>query len=76
MRLFCAVVVVGVLTLTLTVPIQGQQFHRNPFESRDVLWQKGAADAPVQNERHELTTQTAHSGQQSEAIRFTADSGT
>jgi hypothetical protein len=68
--------IVAVLAfLVLAVSMQGQQVHRNSFESRQTSWQKGMADAVYEELGHELTGQTAHSGQQSEAIRLQADQG-
>jgi hypothetical protein len=61
--------------MLLTVTVQGQQIHRNPFEGRSLSWQRGGADAPYQEQKHELTTQTAHSGQQSEFVQLTAEQG-
>lgn len=62
--------------LMLTLAVCGQQIHRNPFEGRNLSWQRGAADAPYQEQKHELTTQTAHSGQQAEYIQLNAQQGT
>ena len=35
--------------MVLTVSVEGQQIHRNPFEGRNLSWQRGAADAPYQD---------------------------
>lgn len=54
---------------------QGQQVHRNGFEHREPSWSKGPADAPFRVSAHTLTDQTAHSGQFSEYLQFTAEQG-
>jgi hypothetical protein len=54
---------------------QGQQVHKNPFESREPAWIKGVADAPFRETAHEMTELTAHTGQYSEHIALTAEQG-
>lgn len=68
-----ALVGVGLVVLG---PARGQQVHRNGFESRTPTWVKGPADAPVEERAHDVTDETAHSGQFSERIAFTARDGT
>lgn len=54
----------------------GQQVHRNGFETRELGWQKGAADAPFREAIHETTDQTSpHTGQMCEHIQLTAEKG-
>lgn len=45
------------------------------FESRQPLFQPGAADAAYQEVAHQLATQTAHHGAQSEYVRVQASQG-
>ncbi len=52
-----------------------QQIHRNPFETRDVYWVKGTADAPFRQLAHEITETRAHTGQSSEHLQITAEQG-
>jgi hypothetical protein len=52
-----------------------QQVHRNGFEAPGISWQKGAADAPYREAAHDVTDSTAHSGQNSEHIKLSADPG-
>jgi hypothetical protein len=53
----------------------GQQVHRNGFEARDTSWLKGKADAAFQETAHDISEETAHTGQFSEHIRLTAEPG-
>jgi hypothetical protein len=55
--------------------VDAQQVHRNPFESREVAWTKGAADAPFRETVHEMSDSTAHTGQFSEHIGLIAEQG-
>ncbi len=61
--------------LALTLSLQGQQIHQNPFEGRQTAWQPAGADAAFKETQHQLTTQTAHSGQQAEHIQLQVDQG-
>lgn len=54
---------------------RGQQVHRNGFETRELGWKQAAADAPFRVLVHEITEETAHSGQRSEHIRLQTESG-
>ncbi len=54
---------------------EAQQVHRNPFESHDVAWFKGAADAVFRETAHEMSDTTAHSGQLSEHIGLIVEQG-
>lgn len=71
------IMAVGVFlaALAVTLSVQGQQIHRNAFESRNPMWQKGQADAPHKELVHDVTTQTAKGGQQSEHIQLTTEKG-
>ncbi|MBY0525180.1 MAG: hypothetical protein K2R98_17370 [Gemmataceae bacterium] len=53
----------------------GQQSHRNGFENRAPAWVKGAADTACKETVHDITEQTAHSGQFSEHIQLTCETG-
>lgn len=53
----------------------GQQVHRNGFETRTVAWSKGAADAAFREAIHEVTDQTAHTGQFAEHLQLSAEVG-
>jgi hypothetical protein len=59
----------------LLLPSYGQQMERNGFETRDTGWVKGEADARYQESVHDVTDQTAHTGQFSEHIQLTAEQG-
>lgn len=50
--------------------------HRDGFEGPTTAWRKGLADVTHREWIHERTTQTAHSGRQSEHIRLQAEQGT
>ncbi|MGE3805053.1 MAG: hypothetical protein AB7K24_10315 [Gemmataceae bacterium] len=51
------------------------QVHRNSFETRELRWSKGDADASYQETVHDITDRAAHTGQFSEHIQITADNG-
>lgn len=53
----------------------GQSVHRNGFESRTPVWTRGPADAKFSETIHDVTDQTAHTGQLSEHILLTAEIG-
>lgn len=52
-----------------------QQVLQIGFEGRELTFKPGKSDASVTGIRHELTTETAHTGQKSEWIQFTAGNG-
>jgi hypothetical protein len=54
---------------------RAEQMVRNGFETRDTAWVKGAADAAFRETAHEVTDQTAHTGQFSEHWQLTAEQG-
>jgi len=58
------------------LPASGQVVHRNGFEARAIGWIKGPADAPAKETAHDVTDQTAHTGQLSEHIQLNAEVGT
>jgi hypothetical protein len=60
----------GVLELA-----QAQQVHRNGFETRNPAWLRGPADMAFKEIVHDVTDQTAHSGQFSEHIQINAEQG-
>jgi hypothetical protein len=49
--------------------------HRNGFEVSEVAWGKGPADAAYRETAHDMTDQTAHTGQFCEHIQLTAEQG-
>lgn len=53
----------------------GQNVHRDGFESRTPVWTRGPADAKFNETVHDVTDQTAHTGQLSEHILLTAEIG-
>src|SRR6266545_1084084 len=64
------------LALVNLGPAFGQQVHRDSFESREPRWVKGNGDTPFRETAHDLTDQTAHSGQHAERLLLTAEQGT
>lgn len=62
-------------SLAMLGTVVGQQVHKNGFETRDLTWIRGAADAPFKEAIHEITDQNSHSGKFSEHIQLTADKG-
>jgi hypothetical protein len=67
--------VVG-LTLALAAGAAiAQQVLQNPFEGRETIWVTGQHDAPYEETLHRLTDESAHNGQRSETIQFTAQAG-
>ena len=72
-------IALGVTAVALPVALlgfaQGQQVHRNGFEARTPAWGRGPADAAFKEAVHEVTDQTAHTGQLSEHIQLTAEQG-
>jgi hypothetical protein len=67
--------VVGLAIVVFSLSLQAQQIHRNQFESRHISWVKGPSDAAFKELAHEMTTATAHNGQQSELIRISSEQG-
>jgi hypothetical protein len=68
--------VVPVLAATVSLSLLwGDQIHRNPFEGREPVWVKGAADAQFKETVHDISD-VAHTGQHSEHILVSADQGT
>jgi hypothetical protein len=65
--------IAGLLEIELA---QGQQIHRNGFETLKMGWLKGAFDAPYQEKGHTISDQVAHTGRHSEYIQFEAKPGT
>lgn len=69
--------VVAALTLAfgLLGLAQAQQVHRNGFETRTPAWLRGPADMAFKEIIHDVTDQTAHSGQLCEHIQINAEQG-
>lgn len=66
----------GLAALGLALGLShAEQVHRNGFETREVAWIKGTADAVYRETAHEVTDATAHSGQYSEHIQLSAEQG-
>src|SRR5262249_34024481 len=53
-----------------TRPADGQQVHRNGFESRVPSWVRGVGDAQFKEIVHDMSERTSHSGQFSEHIQL------
>ena len=69
--------VVGVLSGLLGIGLaQGQQIHRNGFETMKMGWLKGGFDAPYEEKAHNISDQIAHEGRHSEYLQFDAKQGT
>jgi hypothetical protein len=68
-------IIVPLAVLAFAVSLRADQIHRNPFEGRQPVWQRGPADATFQVQTHEVTGDTAHNGQQSEHLKLTAEAG-
>jgi hypothetical protein len=66
--------VVGVALAALALA-PAQVIHRNSFETRQLSWSKGTADAKFTETAHDITDQTAHEGKYSEHIQLTAEIG-
>jgi len=54
----------------------GQQVHRNGFEGRNPSWVRASADAPFDENIHQMTDQGAHDGQRAEYLLIKAGQGT
>jgi hypothetical protein len=54
---------------------QGQQIHRNGFETRETAWLKGTADTPFNELVHDVTDSMYRSGQYSEHLQITSQQG-
>jgi hypothetical protein len=73
--------VVAALLTALVLPVitpymaEAQQIHRDGFESSETAWTKGTADANYREIVHEITEATARTGQRSEHLQITCDSG-
>jgi hypothetical protein len=67
-------IVLAVL-LSMLGSAQGQHVHRNGFEVRNPAWLRGPADAAFKEAVHDITDQTAHTGQLSEHIQLTTEQG-
>lgn len=63
------------LFLVMLGMARAQQVHRNGFEGRTASWGKGPSDAGFKETAHDVTDQTAHTGQLSEHIALTAEQG-
>ena len=67
-------IVLATLFLVQTL-VWAQQVLQIGFEGRDLIFQPGKSDANLSGIKHELTTETAHTGQKSEWIQFIAGNG-
>jgi len=78
-RSFFRILAPGGLAVALFLVMLGmaraQQVHRNGFEGRTASWGKGPSDAGFKETVHDVTDQTAHTGQLSEHILLTAEQG-
>jgi hypothetical protein len=64
---------ISLLSFTFIGPAQGQQIHRNGFESREPQWVKGPAEVAFRELAHEITDSTAHTGQNSEHLQVSCE---
>jgi hypothetical protein len=73
-----AVVVLLICLLGFTAQAQEppSSIHRDGFETGNLSWRAGVADAPYQESFHKLDTRTVHRGQQAEFIQAVAKAGT
>jgi hypothetical protein len=53
-------------------PAQGQQVHKNAFETLNTSWIKGGADVAFEEIAHIMSDQGAHDGRRSEFIKINA----
>ena len=75
-RALGAALLAGILlALAGSHSLPAQQVHQNGFESRDPCWVKGKNDAPFKELAHQITKDTAHSGEKSEFISIVAEPG-
>ena len=81
LRLFGAAVLAAAVAAAVAVNVrsqQGQQTFEHGFESHDrtaTLWLPGKYDAKYKEIDHELTEETAHTGQKCEVIHLQAEKG-
>src|SRR5262245_2113438 len=54
---------------------EGQQVHRNGFESRVPSWVRGVSDAQFKEIAHDMSERTSHSGNFSEHIQLDVGNG-
>jgi hypothetical protein len=66
------IVLAPALVLAVLLPAQGQQIHRNAFESNRTSWVKGTADLAVDETAHKMSDEVAHEGHRSEYIQINA----
>src|SRR5438552_2766296 len=73
--IFGSVIAAVALSLGVLGLAHAQQVHRNGFETRTPAWLRGPADMAFKEIIHDVTDQTAHSGQFSEHIQINAEQG-
>lgn len=61
------------LTLLVVGTSEGQQVHRNHFETRTPSFEKGSSDGTFRETLHEMTDQNPHTGLLCEHLQLTAD---
>lgn len=61
--------------LVLLLPAQEAKIFQHGFETRELVWQPGVADATYKELTHKLTDETAKNGQRSEHIEIEAQQG-
>lgn len=73
--LFVLLVMSG-LIISATAQPPTSNHHRDSFEQGTMAWRSGTADAPFQENRHQISNTVAHTGTHSEHIHLIAKSGT
>jgi hypothetical protein len=73
---FCGWIVIPLAVLVWLTAAEQPGIHRDSFEGRQTAWLKALANVEHRELAHDLSTQTAHSGRQSEHIQLQAGKGT
>ena len=66
---------VFIFLLCLKVFVFAQQVLQFGFEGKETFFRQGKSDASISLMKHQLSDESAHTGQKSELIQFTAGNG-
>ena len=75
-RAWPAFAIVGLAIAFVLVPVRGQQIHRHGFSNRQTAFVRGDTNLRVDEQEHDLSTQSFKSQPTSEHFKLVSDAGT
>lgn len=74
-RFLAVASVVALAVIATLIPVRGQQIHRHAFSNKQAAFVRGDSNLQVDEQEHDLSTQSFKSQPTSEHFKLTADAG-